>query len=220
MCGCGDRKQWAIEVPELPFDSRESLLTLRKSNVRRKSAPAKSKAAPKVTNTTGKLPEWNLADLYSGIDAPEVARDLSKMDADCVAFGHNAAGHAAPGFSHFQHPDGPDGDDHTTAIGMAGGMLGVDVAAKSAPDGYTLLLMSNAHTVNETLIPNKPFNLTRDFVGVAPINYSDLVLVAHPSVPAQNLAEALHCGARDCKAGTVWDGTKCTAECAPVSAGH
>src|ERR1700710_2187875 len=33
-----------------------------------------------------RLPEWNLADLYSGIDAPEIARDLEKMDADCVAF--------------------------------------------------------------------------------------------------------------------------------------
>jgi oligoendopeptidase F len=55
---------------------------LRKSSTQRKSAPPKSKAAPKA----GKLPEWNLADLYSGIDAPEVARDLAKMDADCVAF--------------------------------------------------------------------------------------------------------------------------------------
>ncbi len=44
--------------------------------------------------------------------------------------------------------------------------------------------------------------------------------VAVAPCPAQNLAEALHCGARDCKVGTVWDGTKCTAECAPVSAGH
>lgn len=60
--------------------------TLRKSNVQRKSAPAKAKAAPKIANKAGKLPEWNLADLYSGIDAPEVARDLAKMDADCVAF--------------------------------------------------------------------------------------------------------------------------------------
>src|SRR5260221_9930630 len=41
-------------------------------------------SAPK--SKTAKLPEWNLADLYSGIDAPEVARDLQKMDADCVAF--------------------------------------------------------------------------------------------------------------------------------------
>ena len=60
---------------------------LRKSNVQRKSAPANSKAAStKAAPKPGKLPEWNLADLYSGIDAPEVARDLAKMDADCVAF--------------------------------------------------------------------------------------------------------------------------------------
>src|SRR5437660_4353461 len=63
---------------------------LRKSSAQRKSAPAKSKAkskaAHKAAPKAGKLPEWNLADLYSGIDASEVARDLAKMDADCVAF--------------------------------------------------------------------------------------------------------------------------------------
>ena len=48
---------------------------------------------------------------------------------------------------------------------------------RAPPDGYTLLLMSNTHTVNESLIPNKPFQLMRDFAPVAPINYSDLVLV-------------------------------------------
>src|SRR5262249_32056869 len=68
-------------------------------------------------------------------------------------------------------------------------IVGTDAAAKSAPDGYTLLVMSNTHTVNESLIPNKPFALTRDFVPVAPINYSDLVMVIHPSVPAKTLAE-------------------------------
>ncbi|MBA2965311.1 MULTISPECIES: tripartite tricarboxylate transporter substrate binding protein [Ramlibacter] len=71
----------------------------------------------------------------------------------------------------------------------AGAVIGTDAVAKSAPDGYTLLLMSNTHTVNETLLPNKPYNLTRDFVGVAPINYSDLVLAAHPSVPASNVQQ-------------------------------
>ena len=40
----------------------------------------------KAGNKTGKLPEWNLDDLYSGVDAPEVTRDLQKMDAECVAF--------------------------------------------------------------------------------------------------------------------------------------
>jgi len=73
----------------------------------------------------------------------------------------------------------------------AGAVTGTDVAAKAAPDGYTLLVMSNAHTVNETLIPNKPYALVRDFVPVAPINYSDLVLVVNPSVPASTLPELL-----------------------------
>jgi tripartite-type tricarboxylate transporter receptor subunit TctC len=72
-----------------------------------------------------------------------------------------------------------------------GSITGTDIAAKAAPDGYTLLMMSNTHTVNETLIPSKPFNLTRDFVGVAPINSSDLVLVAHPGVKANNLKEVI-----------------------------
>ena len=67
--------------------------------------------------------------------------------------------------------------------------IGSDVAAKSPPDGYTLLAMSNTHTTNESLIPNKPFQLMRDFVPVAGINYSDLVMVVHPSVPAKDLKE-------------------------------
>ncbi|MCY1165941.1 MAG: tripartite tricarboxylate transporter substrate binding protein [Pseudomonadota bacterium] len=73
----------------------------------------------------------------------------------------------------------------------AGSVIGTDVVAKSAPDGYTLLLMSNTHTVNESLIPNKPFQLMRDFVAIAPINYSDLVLVANPALPASNLKELM-----------------------------
>ena len=73
----------------------------------------------------------------------------------------------------------------------AGSVIGTDAAAKSAPDGYTLLLMSNTHTVNESLVPGKPYALLRDFVPVAPVNYSDLVLVVHPAVAANNLAELL-----------------------------
>jgi tripartite-type tricarboxylate transporter receptor subunit TctC len=71
----------------------------------------------------------------------------------------------------------------------AGSILGTEVVAKSAPDGYTLLAMSNTHTTNESLIPNKPFVLMRDFVAVAPINYSDLLMVVHPSVPAKDVKE-------------------------------
>ena len=71
----------------------------------------------------------------------------------------------------------------------AGSVVGTGEAAKSAPDGYTLLMMSNTHTTNESLIPNKPYQLTRDFVGVAGVNSSDLVMVIHPSVPAKDLRE-------------------------------
>lgn len=71
----------------------------------------------------------------------------------------------------------------------AGSIIGTDAAAKSDADGYTLLLMSNTHTVNETLKQDKPFKLMNDFVAVAPINYSDLLMVVHPSVPAKDLKE-------------------------------
>jgi len=72
-----------------------------------------------------------------------------------------------------------------------GSVIGTDAVAKSPADGYTLLVMSNTHTVNESLMPNKPFVLMRDFVGVAPINSSDLVLVVHPSVKANTIAELI-----------------------------
>jgi tripartite-type tricarboxylate transporter receptor subunit TctC len=71
----------------------------------------------------------------------------------------------------------------------AGSILGTEAVAKAAPDGYTLLAMSNTHTTNESLIPNKPFALMRDFVAVAPINYSDLLMVVPPSLPVKDLKE-------------------------------
>jgi len=73
----------------------------------------------------------------------------------------------------------------------AGSVIGTDAVAKSPADGYTLLLMSNAHTVNESLIPNKPFQLMRDFVPVAAINYSDLVLVTRSGLPVNSLRELI-----------------------------
>jgi tripartite-type tricarboxylate transporter receptor subunit TctC len=72
-----------------------------------------------------------------------------------------------------------------------GAVLGTDIVAKSAPDGYTLLVMSNTHTVNESLLPNRPYQLLRDFTPVAPINYSDLVLVVNPTVKANTLQELI-----------------------------
>jgi tripartite-type tricarboxylate transporter receptor subunit TctC len=71
----------------------------------------------------------------------------------------------------------------------AGSIIGTDLVAKSPADGYTLLMMSNTHTVNESLIPTKPFGLMKDFVGIAPVNYSNLLLVVHPSVPVKSVGE-------------------------------
>jgi tripartite-type tricarboxylate transporter receptor subunit TctC len=71
----------------------------------------------------------------------------------------------------------------------AGAIIGTELVAKAPPDGYTLLMMSNTHTVNESLVPKKPFTLMKDFVAVAPVNYSDLLMVVHPSVPARSVKE-------------------------------
>src|SRR2546426_3436006 len=70
-----------------------------------------------------------------------------------------------------------------------GAVVGTDAVAKSAPDGYTVLIMSNTHTVNERLIPKKPYDLMRDLAPVTGINNQDLLLVAAPGVKAANLRE-------------------------------
>jgi len=72
-----------------------------------------------------------------------------------------------------------------------GAVVGSDAVAKSAPDGYTLLMMSNTHTVNETLIPKKPYQLMRDLAPINGVNYSDLLMVVHPSVQPNNLKELI-----------------------------
>ncbi len=71
----------------------------------------------------------------------------------------------------------------------AGAVIGTVEAGRAAPDGYTLLMMSNTHTANETLLPNRGYVLTQAFVPVAPVNASDLVIVVHPSVEAKTLKE-------------------------------
>jgi tripartite-type tricarboxylate transporter receptor subunit TctC len=73
----------------------------------------------------------------------------------------------------------------------AGGVIGTLEAAKSPPDGYTLLMMSNTQTANESLVPlqQRKYELMRDLVPIAPVNYSDLVIVVHPQVAAKSLQE-------------------------------
>jgi tripartite-type tricarboxylate transporter receptor subunit TctC len=71
----------------------------------------------------------------------------------------------------------------------AGTIIGSEAAAKSPPDGYTLLMVSATQTTTETLVPNKSFKLLRDFVPVGALLTSELVMVAHPSVPVNNVKE-------------------------------
>jgi tripartite-type tricarboxylate transporter receptor subunit TctC len=71
----------------------------------------------------------------------------------------------------------------------AGGVIGTLEAAKSAPDGYTLLMMSNTQTANESLVPQRKYELMRDLAPIAPVNYSDLVIVVNPQVQAKTLQE-------------------------------
>jgi tripartite-type tricarboxylate transporter receptor subunit TctC len=73
----------------------------------------------------------------------------------------------------------------------AGTTLGTELVAHATPDGYTLLMVSSTQTVNETLYANKPYRLMSDLAAVAPLMANDLVLVVHPSVPANNLQELL-----------------------------
>ena len=73
----------------------------------------------------------------------------------------------------------------------AGGVIGTVEAAKSPADGYTLLMMSNTQTANESLLTldKRKYELMRDLAPIAPVNYSDLVVVVNPQVPAKTLAE-------------------------------
>ena len=72
-----------------------------------------------------------------------------------------------------------------------GAVIGTDAVAKAAPDGYTVLIMSNTHTVNETLIPKKPYDLMRDLAPITGINSQDLLLVGAPGLKANNLRELI-----------------------------
>lgn len=71
----------------------------------------------------------------------------------------------------------------------AGAVIGTVEVARAEPDGYTLLLMSNTHTANETLVSKKGYTLLKDLAPIAPINAADLVIVINPNVQAKNLSE-------------------------------
>ena len=74
----------------------------------------------------------------------------------------------------------------------ANGNVGADYVAKSAPDGYTLLLLDvGALSINPSVYPNMPFDPVKDFAPVIMVSYSPHVLGVHPSVPATNIRELI-----------------------------
>ena len=70
----------------------------------------------------------------------------------------------------------------------AGGAIGAQQAARAAPDGYTLLVVTSSHTIGETLMPQRGYTLARDLRGVAAFNTTALAITAHPALPFQDLA--------------------------------
>ncbi|MBI2319325.1 MAG: tripartite tricarboxylate transporter substrate binding protein [Betaproteobacteria bacterium] len=73
----------------------------------------------------------------------------------------------------------------------AGSALGTDAAAKSAPDGHTLLMISNTHAINETLNPKLPYALLRDFVPITQVNVMPNVLVVNPKFQVNSVKDVI-----------------------------
>lgn len=71
----------------------------------------------------------------------------------------------------------------------AGGIIAADTVAKSAPDGYTLLLTTGAYTINATLYPKLPYSLERDLAPVALLASISFLVIVNPSVPAKTMQD-------------------------------
>ena len=68
-------------------------------------------------------------------------------------------------------------------------IIGTELAAKSPPDGHTLLLISTTHAVNPSLFDKLPYDPVRDFAPVTLVASTPFMLVVHPAVPAQSVTE-------------------------------
>jgi tripartite-type tricarboxylate transporter receptor subunit TctC len=76
--------------------------------------------------------------------------------------------------------------------GGAGGNIGADLVAKSAPDGYTLVMGNiGTHAINQYLMKSMPYDTMRDFIPIAHVLDADNLLVVHPSVPAKTVPELI-----------------------------
>lgn len=73
----------------------------------------------------------------------------------------------------------------------ANGIVGTEFAARSAPDGYTIILIPSGHAVNASLYKKLPYDSIRDFTPIALVGWSPLILVMHPTVPVKNVRELI-----------------------------
>jgi tripartite-type tricarboxylate transporter receptor subunit TctC len=73
----------------------------------------------------------------------------------------------------------------------SGGMIATEVVAKAAPDGYTLLMMAAADTIQPAMRLKMPYELTRDFTPITYIGAGLFILSTHPSVPARSVKELI-----------------------------
>ena len=73
----------------------------------------------------------------------------------------------------------------------ANGIVGTEVAARAAPDGYTIALIPSGHAVNATLYKKLPYDTLKDFTTITLAAWGPLVLAVHPSLPAKNLKELI-----------------------------
>jgi tripartite-type tricarboxylate transporter receptor subunit TctC len=79
----------------------------------------------------------------------------------------------------------------------ASGIIGTEVAARAAPDGYTLLMVYPSHPVNPTLKKQLPYDTLRDFTGITTLTTVSLVLLVPPSLPVKNVQELIALAKKD-----------------------
>lgn len=92
----------------------------------------------------------------------------------------------------------------------AGGLVGTGVAAKAAPDGYTMLFVFDNHAVNPALVANVPFDTLKDFAPVMLVGTAPYAIAAHPSRPYRSFAEVVHAARAKPEAisiGSIGNGT-------------
>jgi hypothetical protein len=75
--------------------------------------------------------------------------------------------------------------------GGAGSMLGTDMAAKSPPDGYTLLMVSAAHVINPAMVKKLPFDPVKSFAAISKVADVPSAIVVHPSLPVKNAKQLI-----------------------------